>query len=257
MLPTTTLKYIFHRTVNLRAIKHERRERDTRYDKAKDLTTYRYIYTHTHISIDIKMFSSFSTTCSSTNSFCSSSFSERSSFARSKNKTNPRSIVSSSSVQRGEESEASTSESLRPRKKNEKTRNVVGMTALAACAICAFCDQNPAAAFDAIDAANIDVFAVGFPSDTSLLGHHEEREAFSQIAMAGEDIPFWANMAKYARFSISIMVGFVYMFARPVAKLMKDPKTAALVVLVAIAGVQFFKFTLTEMLAMNDPESFL
>ncbi|CAL6279845.1 unnamed protein product [Bathycoccus prasinos] len=131
------------------------------------------------------------------------------------------------------------------------------MTALAACAICAFCDQNPAAAFDAIDAANMDVFAVGFPSDTSLLGHHEEREAFSQIAMAGEDIPFWANMAKYARFSISIMVGFVYMFARPVAKLMKDPKTAALVVLVAIAGVQFFKFTLTEMLAMNDPESFL
>jgi hypothetical protein len=121
------------------------------------------------------------------------------------------------------------------------------MTALAACAICAFCDQNPAAAFDAIDAANMDVFAVGFPSDTSLLGHHEEREAFSQIAMAGEDIPFWANMAKYARFSISIMVGFVYMFARPVA----------LVVLVAIAGVQFFKFTLTEMLAMNDPESFL
>ena len=131
------------------------------------------------------------------------------------------------------------------------------MTALAACAICAFCDRNPAAAFDAIDAANMDVFAVGFPSDTSLLGHHEEREAFSQIAMAGEDIPFWANMAKYARFSISIMVGFVYMFARPVAKLMKDPKTAALVVLVAIAGVQFFKFTLTEMLAMNDPESFL
>jgi len=103
----------------------------------------------------------------------------------------------------------------------------------------------------------MDVFGVGFPSDTSLLGHHEEREAFSQIAMAGEDIPFWANMVKYARFSISIMVGFVYMFARPVAKLMKDPKTAALVVLVAIAGVQFFKFTLTEMLAMNDPESFL
>ena len=52
MLPTTTLKYIFHRTVNLRAIKHERRERDTRYDKAKDLTTYRYIYIHTHTHIN-------------------------------------------------------------------------------------------------------------------------------------------------------------------------------------------------------------
>ena len=40
--------YIFHRAPVLRAIKHERRERDTRYEKTKDLTTYRYIYTHTH-----------------------------------------------------------------------------------------------------------------------------------------------------------------------------------------------------------------
>ena len=82
-------------------------------------------------------------------------------------------------------------------------------------------------------------------------------EALSQTGMAGEDIPFWANMAKYARFSISIMVGFVYMFARPVAKLLKEPKTAVLVVVAAIGGFQFFKWTITEMLAMNDPESFM
>jgi hypothetical protein len=71
------------------------------------------------------------------------------------------------------------------------------------------------------------------------------------VAMAGEDIPFWANMAKYARFSISIMVGFVYMFARPVAKLMKDPKTAVLVVVGFVGAFQFFKFTIEEMLAVN------
>ena len=82
-------------------------------------------------------------------------------------------------------------------------------------------------------------------------------EAISQTSMAGEDIPFWANMAKYARFSISIMVGFAYMFARPVAKLLKEPKTAALVVLAGYGGFEFIKFTITEMLAMNDPESLL
>ena len=86
---------------------------------------------------------------------------------------------------------------------------------------------------------------------------HDVSEAISQTSMAGEDIPFWANMAKYARFSISIMVGFAYMFARPVAKLLKEPKTAALVVLAGYGGFEFIKFTITEMLAMNDPESLL
>ena len=88
-------------------------------------------------------------------------------------------------------------------------------------------------------------------------GYESVSEAISQTSMAGEDIPFWANMAKYARFSISIMVGFAYMFARPVAKLLKEPKTAALVVLAGYGGFEFIKFTITEMLAMNDPESLL
>jgi hypothetical protein len=42
-----------------------------------------------------------------------------------------------------------------------------------------------------------------------------------------------------------------------VAKLLKEPKTAVLVVVAAIGGFQFFKWTITEMLAMNDPESFM
>ena len=90
-----------------------------------------------------------------------------------------------------------------------------------------------------------------------MMSHTDVSEAISQTSMAGEDIPFWANMAKYARFSISIMVGFAYMFARPVAKLLKEPKTAALVVLAGYGGFEFIKFTITEMLAMNDPESLL
>lgn len=68
-------------------------------------------------------------------------------------------------------------------------------------------------------------------------------------------MPFWANMVKYARFSISIMVGFAYMFGRPVVALMKKPQTAALVALAAGGGYVFFKFTIETMLGLNDVET--
>jgi len=79
------------------------------------------------------------------------------------------------------------------------------------------------------------------------------REVFS---LAGGEVPFWANMVKYARFSISIMVGFAYMFGRPVVGLLKKPQTAALVVAVGAGGYVFFKFTIESMLGVNDPSTF-
>ena len=72
---------------------------------------------------------------------------------------------------------------------------------------------------------------------------------------AGGDVPFWANMVKYARFSISIMVGFAFMFGRPVVALLKKPQTAAAVVAVVAGGYVFFKFTIETMLGMNDPST--
>ena len=73
---------------------------------------------------------------------------------------------------------------------------------------------------------------------------------------AGGEVPFWANMVKYARFSISIMVGFAYMFGRPVVGLLKKPQTAALVVAAGAGGYFFFKFTIESMLGVNDPSTF-
>ena len=137
----------------------------------------------------------------------------------------------------------------------KKTTKTLGVAALAACA-----------AMHCNDASFASDPSGGFLSGGSdhpntmmmmMMSHTDVSEAISQTSMAGEDIPFWANMAKYARFSISIMVGFAYMFARPVAKLLKEPKTAALVVLAGYGGFEFIKFTITEMLAMNDPESLL
>ena len=63
-------------------------------------------------------------------------------------------------------------------------------------------------------------------------------------------------MVKYARFSISIMVGFAYMFGRPVVGLLKKPQTAALVVAAGAGGYFFFKFTIESMLGVNDPSTF-
>ena len=141
------------------------------------------------------------------------------------------------------------------KKTMKKKTTTLGVAALAACA-----------AMHCNDASFASDPSGGFLSGGSdhpntmmmmMMSHTDVSEAISQTSMAGEDIPFWANMAKYARFSISIMVGFAYMFARPVAKLLKEPKTAVLVVLAGYGGFEFIKFTITEMLAMNDPESLL
>ena len=140
------------------------------------------------------------------------------------------------------------------KKTTKKKTTTLGVAALAACAAmhcndASFADPSGGFLSGGSDHPNTMMMM--------MMSHTDVSEAISQTSMAGEDIPFWANMAKYARFSISIMVGFAYMFARPVAKLLKEPKTAALVVLAGYGGFEFIKFTITEMLAMNDPESLL
>ena len=64
--------------------------------------------------------------------------------------------------------------------------------------------------------------------------------------LAGGEVPFWANMVKYARFSISIMVGFAFMFGRPVVNLLKKPQTAVLVIGGLVGGFKFFKWTIGD-----------
>ena len=76
------------------------------------------------------------------------------------------------------------------------------------------------------------------------------REVFS---LAGGEVPFWANMVKYARFSISIMVGFAFMFGRPVVAALKKPQTAILVIGGGYGAVRFFQWTIETMSGVNDP----
>ena len=110
--------------------------------------------------------------------------------------------------------------------------------------------------------------AIAMGLDVADLAHHGGAEAWAAATavaeghqdnalfdVAGGEVPFWANMVKYARFSISIMVGFAFMFGRPIVALLKKPQTAIAVVALGTGGFYFFRWTLETMLAMNDPSS--
>jgi len=154
-------------------------------------------------------------------------------------------------VATGVTAQARASDSLLPRATSETSetnakapaapamsdRDVTCAALFAAFAVAFFAD--PACAADAADTfSNLDVGSTADPS--------------AVFDLAGGEVPFWANMVKYARFSISIMVGFVFMFGRPVVSLLKKPQTAILVLGGGFFGFKFFKFTIETMLGMND-----
>ena len=116
----------------------------------------------------------------------------------------------------------------------------------AAFAFAFFCAAEPAAAA----AASL---ADGTSSGSVLDGASSAEFGTQALwSVAGGEVPFWANMVKYARFSISIMVGFAFMFGRPIVNLLKKPQTAVLVIGGGYGGYRFFKFTIETMLGMND-----
>ena len=94
----------------------------------------------------------------------------------------------------------------------------------AAFAFAFFCAAEPAAAA----AASL---ADGTSSGSVLDGASSAEFGTQALwSVAGGEVPFWANMVKYARFSISIMVGTAFMFGRPIVNLLKKPQTAVLVI---------------------------
>ena len=113
---------------------------------------------------------------------------------------------------------------------------------------------------DVTCAALFATFAVAFfAADPAFAAEPETMRALDAASgtpplfdLAGGEVPFWANMVKYARFSISIMVGFAFMFGRPVVNLLKKPQTAVLVIGGAYGGFRFFKWTIETMVGMND-----
>ena len=121
-------------------------------------------------------------------------------------------------------------------------------------------EASPAAApamsdLDVNCAALFATFAVAFfAADPAFAADADAHAAAGAplFDLAGGEVPFWANMVKYARFSISIMVGFAFMFGRPVVNLLKKPQTAVLVIGGLVGGFKFFKWTIETMSGIND-----
>ena len=122
-------------------------------------------------------------------------------------------------------------------------------------------EASPAAApamsdLDVHCAALFATFAVAFfaadPAFAADADAHARAAGAPLFDLAGGEVPFWANMVKYARFSISIMVGFAFMFGRPVVNLLKKPQTAVLVIGGLVGGFKFFKWTIETMSGIND-----
>ena len=96
-------------------------------------------------------------------------------------------------------------------------------------------------------------FAGAEPSVAADAGAALDHDATAQLwQVAGGEVPFWANMVKYARFSISIMVGFAFMFGRPVVEPPQETADGGARLRGRVRGYKFFRFTIETMLGMND-----
>ena len=70
--------------------------------------------------------------------------------------------------------------------------------------------------------------------------------------MAAEE-DLLSNLAKYARFAISLSTGTIYVILKPFAGLLKKPVTAVLLVVGLVGFVFFLNFTINAMLGITDP----
>ncbi len=89
-------------------------------------------------------------------------------------------------------------------------------------------------------------------TDPSLAASSAPTEQF-QLAEGGQE--FWGNIARYARYFVTVMLGTGYVMLRPIVGAFKNPLSAVFTI-AAVAGTVFFvKFTLEAMLGVA-PESF-
>lgn len=68
----------------------------------------------------------------------------------------------------------------------------------------------------------------------------------------GED--FWANMANYGRFFISVLTGTAYVAVKPIGKLLKNPVSAVFVIGGAVLVYVGLRATIETMLGLSEFE---
>lgn len=75
----------------------------------------------------------------------------------------------------------------------------------------------------------------------------------SPIYDLAEGQEFWGNVARYARYFVTVMLGTGYVMLRPLAGMFKNPISAILAIGGLVGGAYFMKFTLEAMLGMAEP----
>jgi hypothetical protein len=64
---------------------------------------------------------------------------------------------------------------------------------------------------------------------------------------------FWGNVAKYARYFVTVMLGTGYVMVQPLLSAFKRPVTAAAAIVAVVGGAVLVKFTLSAMLGLQEP----
>lgn len=91
-------------------------------------------------------------------------------------------------------------------------------------------------------------------TDSLASGHAQEAMSSVPLFSISEGEDFWANMANYGRFFISVLTGTVYVALKPIGRLLKNPVTGVLVIGGAVVLYFGLKATLASMLGLSDFE---
>jgi len=92
------------------------------------------------------------------------------------------------------------------------------------------------------------------PEGASAASHVHEgtKQVAMELYRIADNEDFWANMARYSRFFVSVIAGGIYVILRPFIRLLKKPVTAAVVIGLVVVLFFFFKATLNAMLGLDD-----
>ena len=77
--------------------------------------------------------------------------------------------------------------------------------------------------------------------------------SWTHLADLGENEDFWANMTRYGRFFVTVMLGTATVMVRPLQAMLKRPVTAVVAVVALVGATVFLKVTLEAMLGLSQP----
>lgn len=77
--------------------------------------------------------------------------------------------------------------------------------------------------------------------------HHQQLYTIAE----GED--FWTNVARYARYFVTVLLGTGYVMVKPVLEAFKRPVSAVFALVAIVGGAVLLKVTLNAMLGIDEP----